>query len=88
MAFNRMIQSKEESLLRAVESDPKAVQGILELNETMEKFALSLTKSNGLLIRAISGENGLKPTVEKLIATMEQVGEDPMGFLKDLLNPF
>lgn len=86
MAFSRMIQGREERLLSTVERDPASANAILSLNESMEKFALSLTKSNGLLISAIN--EGLRPAIETLIEKFEQYSDDPTQAIRDLISPF
>ena len=86
MAFSRMIQGREERLLSTVERDPASANAILSLNENMEKFALSFTKSNGLLIYAIN--DGLRPAIETLIEKFEQYSDDPTQMIRDLISPF
>lgn len=85
MTFNRMIQSREERLMSVVQADPKSANAILGLNESMEKFALSLTNSNGALMTAIN--DGLKPAIEGLIDVLNTMRGDPLKPLKDLI-PF
>lgn len=85
MEFSRMIQGREERLLSTVERDPKSANAILSLNETMEKFALSFTKSNGLLITTI--DEKLRPAIETLIEKFQEYSDDPAQAVRDLLSP-
>jgi len=71
-------------LMSLVESDPRSANAVLSLNENMEKFTLSFTKSNGLLIKTISED--LKPAIDGLIDVINTMRNDPMKPLKDLLS--
>ena len=79
-----MIQGREERLLSTVERDPASANAILSLNESMEKFALSFTKSNGLLIRSIN--EGLRPAIQTLIEKFEKYSDDPTQAVRDLIS--
>jgi hypothetical protein len=78
MVFNRMIQSREERLMSVVQADPASAGSILKLNESMEKFALSFTKSNGALMKAIN--DGLKPAIEGLIDAINLIRNPASAF--------
>ena len=80
MVFSRAMQLKEQAAITAVQQDQPSASVILDLNETMEQFALSLTKSNGLLVSTIRED--LKPTMERLVEALS----DPTPYLKDLLG--
>ena len=79
MAFSRLMQTQQESLISQVAKDADSAKLILELNTTMERFALSLTESNGLLMTTIRDD--LKPAIDSLIEAFK----DPSEYIKKIL---
>lgn len=72
MAFSRMMQGQRERLISTVAQDPASARAILGVNEQLEKLALSMTTSNGVLIKAVQG---VEPVVQTLVGGVETLGE-------------
>jgi len=71
MVFSRMLQGQRERLISTVAQDPNSARAILVLNEKLEKFALSMTESNGVLIKVLQG---IEPAVDTLIEGINSIG--------------
>jgi len=84
MQFSRMMQSQRERLITQVAGDPASARAILGINESLERLALTMTKSNGVLIQAMQG---LQVPIEALISGIDTLG-DTLDNLKSALDWF
>ena len=84
MQFSRMLQGQRERLISTVAQDPASARTILSINEKLEKFALSMTESNGLVANAL---NNLEPAITAVTGAVDGMGEmisDLGGVIRDL----
>ena len=72
MQFSRMLQGQRERLVSTVARDPESARAILSINEKLEKFALSMTESNGMVAAALSQ---LEPAIVAVTGAVDGLGE-------------
>ena len=63
---------RDNQLTRIVESDPASVKALMDLNTTLEKMSLQMTRSDGLVVKTTEGV-GL--VMEKLLPAVEKLGD-------------
>jgi hypothetical protein len=75
MGVSRAVQTAEGRLIGAVERDPEALRTFVELNAKLEELSLSLTKSDGIVVRSLGTiESGISEIV-RIIETGDIAGE-------------
>ena len=63
---------RDNQLTRIVESDPASVKALMDLNATLEKMSLQMTRSDGVVVQTVEGVGAV---MEKLLPAVEKLGD-------------
>jgi len=79
MQVSSIVATKDNQLTRIVESDPASVQALMNLNTTLEKMSLQLTRSDGAVIKTVEGVGAV---METLLPAVEKLSDAVAGMIR------